>query len=147
MKILGEGEERNFPLGEILPKAKFLCSPLTFTSKITLATISPVADTLRYPPMSKIIFQKNIFSENKANNSTYRHQTQLKCWQWRNTAVAGRPPYHRRIVRDLKLLGAVAFASWRFGDLEIWRLKIFQIILPNSESPNLPVAKAIRRSQ
>ena len=55
----------------------------------------------------------------------------------------GEKPYHRRIVRDLKLLGAVAFASWRFGDLEIWRLKIFQIILPNSEPPNLPVAKAI----
>jgi len=27
VKILGEGEERNFPLGEILLKAKFLCSP------------------------------------------------------------------------------------------------------------------------
>ena len=43
--------------------------------------------------MSKITFQKIIFPENKANNSTYRHQKQLKCWQWRNTAVAGRPPY------------------------------------------------------
>ena len=30
--------------------------------------------------MSKIIFQKNIFSENKANNSTYRHQKQSKSW-------------------------------------------------------------------
>ena len=40
--------------------------------------------------MSKITFQKIIFPENKANNSTYRHQKQLKCWQWRNTAVARR---------------------------------------------------------
>jgi hypothetical protein len=75
-----KGEERNFPLGEILPKAKFLCSPLAFTAKLTIATISPVADTLRYPPMSKITFQKIIFPENRTNNSTYRHQKQSKSW-------------------------------------------------------------------
>jgi len=93
VKILGEGEERNFPLGEILPKAKFLCLPLTFTSKLTLTTISPVTDTLRYPPMSKIMSQKIIFPENRADNSTYRHQTQPKCWGQRDAAVAGRSPY------------------------------------------------------
>jgi len=32
-----------------------------FTSKLTLATISPVADTLRYPPTLKITFQKSSF--------------------------------------------------------------------------------------
>jgi hypothetical protein len=61
VNILGEGEERNFPLGEILPKAKFLCSPLTFTSKLTLTTHSPVADTLRHPPMTKVTFRKASF--------------------------------------------------------------------------------------
>jgi hypothetical protein len=40
VKILGEGEERNFPLGKILPNAKFLCSPLTFISKLTLRTLT-----------------------------------------------------------------------------------------------------------
>ena len=43
--------------------------------------------------MSKIIFQKTIFPENEANNSTYRHQTQPKCWGQRDAAVARRSPF------------------------------------------------------
>jgi hypothetical protein len=47
VKILGEGEERNFPLGEILPKANFICSPLTYTSKLTLTAHSLMAGSLQ----------------------------------------------------------------------------------------------------
>jgi hypothetical protein len=50
VKTLGEGEERNFPLGDILPKAKSVCQPLSFTSKLTPTTISPTADSLQAEP-------------------------------------------------------------------------------------------------
>ena len=54
--------------------------------------------------MSKNTFQKIIFPENKANNRTYRHQTQPKCWGQRDAAVAGRPPYHFRHSSQVQVL-------------------------------------------
>jgi hypothetical protein len=84
-----------------------------------------VADTLRYPPMSKITFQKIIFPENRTNNSTYRHQKQSKSWggEIRRSrgdlpTISGNPPKRKSYRSASKVIGlrvAEPFA-WRTPD-------------------------------
>ena len=70
---------------------------IAYVDAILVRIPRPILPPCIVPPSvkgSEIIFQKIIFPENKANNSTYRHQKQTKSWGGEMRRSRGEKPYH-----------------------------------------------------